>query len=336
MQGFLNAIAMVLGKLMFFIYNTIGFHNYVLSLVFFTVIIKLVLLPLSIKQIRGTQKMQEIQPEIQRIQERYKNDREKLNEATMKLYQEKGYNPTSGCLPMLIQMPILFALFFVIRMPLTYILETPVKAVSEMAIVSYERGDMNKDVFKKPTYDEIKNDPVTLYKEMNKVDPYFEIFLIESYKKTPETLINNQSLTPEKKELLTEFNLKMFNFFNLGIKPSLDPKDITSNPGDYIPALILLILSVITTYITSVLMMPNANQNKNSKDKAAGAGCANKGLVYMSPILTLMFGLAAPAGLSFYWTISNVLSFIQQKALNKVYKKDKEANEVVKVNNKRG
>jgi YidC/Oxa1 family membrane protein insertase len=136
-MGLLSAIAALFGKLMFFIYNTIGFHNYVLSLVFFTIVYKLILLPLSIKQIRSTQKMQELQPELQRLQERYKNDREKLNEATMKFYQEKGYNPTSGCRPMLSQWPIILALFYVIRMPMSYMLEIPAKAVGEMAIVAF-------------------------------------------------------------------------------------------------------------------------------------------------------------------------------------------------------
>ena len=77
-MGILSAIGKIFGMLMYFIYNTIGLHNYALSLVFFTLVYKLILLPLSIKQMKSTQLMQELQPELQRIQERYKNDKEKL------------------------------------------------------------------------------------------------------------------------------------------------------------------------------------------------------------------------------------------------------------------
>ena len=104
-----DAIARILGKVLYFIYNTIGFHNYGLSLIMFTVLIKCALLPLTVKQIKSTQQMQELQPELERLQKRYKNDKEKLNEETMKLYQEKGVNPAGGCLPMLVQLPIIFS-----------------------------------------------------------------------------------------------------------------------------------------------------------------------------------------------------------------------------------
>jgi len=77
-----NFIAKILGQLLYLIYNTIAFHNYGISLILFTVIIKLALLPLTIKQLKSTQKMQEIQPELQKIQQRYKNDNEKLNQET--------------------------------------------------------------------------------------------------------------------------------------------------------------------------------------------------------------------------------------------------------------
>ncbi|MDD4297835.1 MAG: membrane protein insertase YidC, partial [Ruminiclostridium sp.] len=98
-------IAKLLGPVLHFIYETIAFHNYGLSLIFFTVLIKAALLPLTIKQLKSTAKMQEIQPEVTKLQQRYKNDKEKLNQETMKLYQDKGVNPMGGCLPMLVQLP---------------------------------------------------------------------------------------------------------------------------------------------------------------------------------------------------------------------------------------
>ena len=138
MDFILSPIAVVFGKALFFIYNSVGFHSYALSLLLFTIAVKLLLMPLSLKQIRSGQKMQEIQPELTRIQERYKNDKEKLNEEMAKLYQEKKYNPASGCLPLIVQMPILFALFYVIRMPMTYMLDVPKFATGDLIVYAVE------------------------------------------------------------------------------------------------------------------------------------------------------------------------------------------------------
>ena len=81
------------------------------AIIVFTLIIKLITLPLTITQIRGMQAQREIQPKIQELQKKYGKDREKLSQAQMKLYKEAGVNPLSGCLPLLVQMPILFGLY---------------------------------------------------------------------------------------------------------------------------------------------------------------------------------------------------------------------------------
>ncbi|MBR3549347.1 MAG: membrane protein insertase YidC [Treponema sp.] len=86
-------------------------HNWGLAIIALTVILKILLFPLSKKSAIGTLKMQEIQPKMQAIQAKYRDNPQKLNEETAKLYKESGYNPVSGCLPMILQMFILFALY---------------------------------------------------------------------------------------------------------------------------------------------------------------------------------------------------------------------------------
>lgn len=86
-----------------------------LAIVLFTIIVKTILLPLTIKSVRSTMAMQELQPKIKSLQKRYGKDRQKISEETLKLYAAHGVNPASGCLPMLAQMPVFFALFFAIR-----------------------------------------------------------------------------------------------------------------------------------------------------------------------------------------------------------------------------
>ena len=94
--------------------------SYGLAIILLTLSVRLVLLPLTIKQTRSMREMQLIQPEIKKIQTKYKGDRQKMNEEMMALYKEHGVNPFGGCLPLLMQMPVLFGLFYVLREPLKY------------------------------------------------------------------------------------------------------------------------------------------------------------------------------------------------------------------------
>lgn len=103
-------------------------YSYGLAIILFTLIVRIILLPLNIKQTRSQVKLQEIQPEIKKLQEKYKNDPQKSQQEIMKLYKEKGVNPMGGCLPLLIQLPILWALFYVFRTI------TPVDPVTNQAI----------------------------------------------------------------------------------------------------------------------------------------------------------------------------------------------------------
>ncbi len=115
----MDIIYRLLGSLLGSIYGVV--NSYWLSIVLFTVVIKVSLLPLTFKQIHSTQEMTKIQPELQKLQAKYKNDKETLNIKVMELYKEHNVNPMAGCLPLLIQMPILFGLFGVLRNPLKYV-----------------------------------------------------------------------------------------------------------------------------------------------------------------------------------------------------------------------
>jgi YidC/Oxa1 family membrane protein insertase len=94
--------------------------SYGLAIILLTIGVRVLLLPLSIKQTKSMREMQRIQPELKKLQQKYKGDRQKLNEEMMALYKEHGVNPFGGCLPILMQFPVLIALFYVIRTPLKY------------------------------------------------------------------------------------------------------------------------------------------------------------------------------------------------------------------------
>jgi YidC/Oxa1 family membrane protein insertase len=86
-------------------------YSWGFAIILFTLVIKLLTMPLTLQQLRASKAMQALQPEIQKLQKKYKGDREKMSQAQMELYKEAGVNPLGGCLPMLVQLPIWFALY---------------------------------------------------------------------------------------------------------------------------------------------------------------------------------------------------------------------------------
>lgn len=109
MQAITNALVQVFN----WIHSIVP--SYGLDIILFTLLLKVVLLPFNIAQTKSTVKTQMIQPKIKELQNKYKNDPQKLQQAQMQLYKEEGVNPLAGCLPLLIQMPILFSIFYVFR-----------------------------------------------------------------------------------------------------------------------------------------------------------------------------------------------------------------------------
>ena len=140
MNSIFDIINIPLGYLFKGIYFLV--NNYGFTIILFTLAIKLVLLPLNIKQQKSMKKMQGLQPRLAKIQEKYANDKEKQSQETMKLYQEMGVNPMGGCLPMLIQLPVLFALYNIIRKPMQYIMMLSKEEILKISeIITGKVGD---------------------------------------------------------------------------------------------------------------------------------------------------------------------------------------------------
>ena len=110
--------ANIFGYLLDFLYKFL--YNYGLAIILFSIIIKLLMLPLSIKQQKSVKKNAKIQDEMKQIQFKYKNDPEKLNQETIELYKREKMNPFSGCFSAIIQIVLLFSVFYLVRSPLTY------------------------------------------------------------------------------------------------------------------------------------------------------------------------------------------------------------------------
>lgn len=119
MNTIIAIFAKPMGMVLFWLYGFIG--NYGLSIIVFTILIRTLIYPLTADQLKQTAKTSELQPKMQKLQKQYAHDKELLNQKTMELYQEEGVNPMRGCLPLLIQMPIILGLFSLLRNPMAFI-----------------------------------------------------------------------------------------------------------------------------------------------------------------------------------------------------------------------
>jgi YidC/Oxa1 family membrane protein insertase len=302
----LDFIAKPLGQFLYFIYSTLKFLDtpvgvgfaYGLAIIIFTVIIKAVLLPLTVKQYRSTAKMQEIQPQIKEIQTRYKNDKEKLNAEMMKVYAEHKVNPAGGCLPLLIQMPILFSLYWIIAQPMKLMLGKTQEQVGQLvkiANVGLDKAHQFGDVYK-----------------------YGDIALLNHFNSHTEQLAGHANLL--KPSELINFN---FLGLHLGESATYIPAKIFSNPSLYLPLLFLVILSVAATFISTKMSMPQvAKNNSNTKNQMAGM---QSSMMYIAPVMTLFISFSLPAGLVLYWTVGYIFTIFQQLYINKHVLKKKEA-----------
>lgn len=129
----MDLIASALGAIIRLIYNAVG-QNYGLSIILFTVLTKLILFPINYKQSKAMKDMQKLAPLEKEIREKYKGNKDKQAEELAKAYQEYKINPMAGCLPLLIQFPIIIAMFWIVKQPLTYITQVPNEQVIEYAV----------------------------------------------------------------------------------------------------------------------------------------------------------------------------------------------------------
>ena len=126
----IDALASLFGAIIRVIYNLFG-QNYGLSIIIFAVLTKIILFPINLKQAKTMENIKKISPKEQEIRKKYKGNNEKIGLELQKLYSENKINPMAGCLPALIQIPIVIAMFYIVKQPLTYIKQVPEKQVIE-------------------------------------------------------------------------------------------------------------------------------------------------------------------------------------------------------------
>lgn len=155
----MRILGVPLGWVMKFIYGFI--QNYGLSIIVFTILVKLLMLPMAVKQQKSQAKMAVVQPQMLELQKRYANNQQKLQEELAALYAREGYNPTSGCLTLFIQFPIIMGLYDVIYKPLTHVLALGSETLTKATEIATSLGLLPEKLYSAEPYiiSAVQNDP---------------------------------------------------------------------------------------------------------------------------------------------------------------------------------
>lgn len=287
--------ANIFGYLLQFLYTLV--NNYGLSIILFTLIIKLLLLPLSIKQQKTMKKSSELQEKVKVMQFKYKNDPEKLNKEMMNLYKTENVSPFSGCLTSIIQMLLLLSIFYLVRSPLTFMEKIPQENINTYIQQLKDEGKVISNVY--PEIDLIRE--TELLKEKNPEDQFIE-----------------------------KTNIKM-NF--LGLDLSKIPQQNMTDYTVYIIPVLYILSSFISIRITTAKQQKD-KEDKKSKNIDGNTGKeieeennemdavmqTNKMMSWFVPIMSISIAFIAPLGLALYWLISNILMIAERLIIDKVVK----------------
>lgn len=278
-------------------------QNYGVTLILFTLVVKLILYPLAAKSKKSMMKMSRIQPYVKQIQEKYAGDQMKQNEAMQRLYKEEGVDMTGGCLWSFIPLLILLPLYTVVRQPIVYMLhETLDNANAIVAAIS----NAAPELFGKNSY----------YHQM------------VAAAHIPEFVDAVKTAVPT----ISDSALKGVNFNFLGIDlgsiPSFNVFAWDSYDWAHIGLFLLPVLSAGSQVLSSWLMNKQNNSvvvdenglQDEETAKNSQAAQSTKMMMYMMPLMTLWIGFSMPGALSLYWLIQGLVSMVQDTYLTKHYR----------------
>jgi YidC/Oxa1 family membrane protein insertase len=263
-----------------------------LAIILLTILVRLILLPLSIKQTRSMREMQRIQPEVKKLQQKHKGDRQKMNEELMALYKEHGVNPFGGCAPLLLQFPVLIGLFYVIRTPLKYMGFAPPNVALPRGLVAAPADFVARNV--SGVLESLQNSRLAqdLVEHAVRVNDFLGIHLNCSASGILRPL--SASALNQAPDATREL-----------------AQSCGSGLGSAAPYLVFVLLMGFTTWYQQKQMQ--AKQDPNNPQAAQMQMFAK-----IMPVMLMFFAFSFPTGVVLYWLTTNVWTIGQQRMMFKV------------------
>ena len=267
-------------------YNLTG--SYGVSLILFTLVIKLILLPFQMKSKKSMVRMNRMSGKMQEIQKKYANNQMKLQEEMQKFYQEEGFNPMSGCLWSFLPLPILMALYYIIREPIVYFMDFGGKEAG-LAVVDAARSLIEGagiEIVSSPGYEQIAI--------ANIINSQFPDFIAEN----PGWV--------------------SIDYHFLGIDLIQTPWSAVSalSSGVTLAAVGLILIPIISGLFSFLLSKVSMSQSSQ-----AAVNGSTKAMMWMMPLMSVYIAFIVPAALGVYWAAQSAFSIIQEMVLGKFYTK---------------
>ena len=287
----MGAISNLFGYLLNALYSV--FNNYGIAIIVFSVILRIILIPITIKQQKSLKKSAELQEEMKEIQRKYKNNPEKLNQETIELYKREKLSPFAGCFSSIIQIVIILSVFWLVSQPLTYMKKIDVNVINEYKKTLEQEQNQS-------TYKEIE-----IINKFGLQDERVNLnmdFIGLDLSKVPSSNLNDWTvyIIPMLYVISSVISIKVTNNLNSkNSKKNNKNKAITDGKNNEI-------------------------QNEPSELEAMEA--MNKNMMYMLPLMSVFIAFIAPLGLALYWFVSNLLMIIEKLFID-LFMKHKEENE---------
>lgn len=302
----LDPLYSLFGIIIRFIYQV--FNNYGVAIIIFTVLIRLILLPFNVKQHKSSLQQRALNPQLQELQRYYGEDKQGYQQAQMELYKKHNISMFGGCLPMLLQLVLIWPVYRIISGPLFYIMQVPEANLQQIAQILLDAGKLVEA--------QIRN-----ISQMN-------IPVMQALHDAPRLFAEVVN-----KGLMKATDLMDLNFLglNLGLSPTIKPDLLFGEQmATYLPLLLMPILATGTTILQSwyqTKSMKPANNKETSKNPALQgqevsedpAAASMKSMRYMMPVMTLLFTFSMPAAMSLYWVIGNLLAIFQVWLFDTIY-----------------
>ena len=307
----LDAIYRAIGKFLGVLDG--AFKSYIIALFIFAIIVELLMLPFGIKQQKNSIKQAKLRPKEMAIRRKYagRNDQatqQKMTQEIQELYQKEGYNPMGGCLPLLIQLPIIIVLYNIVINPLLYVVGMPKEAIA--ALIEYVNGNVIVDgagIFEKAI---AANSRGTI-ELVNVITEYG----LDAFKGL-EGFVFSEAVTTSGAEVYAnlasavEAGLPDFHLFglNLGYVPSFSRPDL------------LLLIPVLTfaVYFCSMKLTRKFTYQPQMAANDKQQGCSNNIMDFTMPLMSVYITFIVPGAIGVYWMFKSILSTLKQFIMSKV------------------
>ena len=280
--------------------------SYGMAIILFTLVVKLILLPFQMKSKRSMIRMNRLSGKMQEIQKKYANNQAKMNEEIQKLYEEEGVSPMSGCLWSFLPLPILLALYSIMRQPITHFMLLSESVVQDLvAKVTTAGVDMSSIV-------QMKDGAAVVSNGVTQLQPYGQINLVKAI----------TEYAPDAASGIDGWINLDYNF--LGLDLSATPSTAFSNFSLTWPIIGLILIPILAGGFQ--LLMTRITMKQQPQQEGPGAG-STKMMMYMMPLMSVYIAFIMPAALGIYWIAQSVFSAVQEFVLGKFYTKKMEAEE---------